>query len=203
MSERTHPCPRRPCSTSYWTSSKCKIEVFPFLKWNTFDGGRKKEIWGKKWRLMKARTILPNRGISGLITLFCSSFCDVDTLRMKGFWANWAPCVNPIKWGPICLEPVTGWRWPVVPEKEPLTNKQTNKNNFSKQTKSAKKPVVPEKEPLAGFFNVLLSAPRQDLAHFCLHLAQVHLHHMLLKRLVKWFSKKFTTASIQGKGSHN
>ena len=68
--------------------------------------------------------------------------------RQIGPWQIGPSHVNPDKLSPICQEPVTWWKWP----------------------------VVPEEEPLAGFFNVLLSASRQDLAHFCLHLAQVHLN---------------------------
>ena len=86
MSERTH-VPRRPCSTSptFLTGPRANVrsKFFPFLKWNTLAASRKKGIWGKSWRLMKVRTILSNRGISGLIALFCSSLCHEDTGRMK------------------------------------------------------------------------------------------------------------------------
>ena len=40
-------------------------------------------------------------------------------------------------------------------------------------------PIVPEEEPLASLLDILLATARQDVAHFRLHLTQVHLKHFI------------------------
>ena len=40
-------------------------------------------------------------------------------------------------------------------------------------------PIMPEEEPLASLLDILLATARQDVAHFRLHLTQVHLKHFI------------------------